>query len=104
MLHRDGSSCHCLVTRDIYEALILVWVQAAGYVCQDVVMAPGVLALVQGHLAVVQDMAGGLPALAQLAEVTGALAPLHKVVASWKSICDSIEIEFHCTLFHVVDE
>ena len=67
-------------------------------------MAPGVLALVKGHLTVVQDMAGGLPALAQLAEVTGTLSPLQKVVASWECIGDSIEVKFHCSLFHIVDE
>ena len=51
------------MTRDIYKALVLVGIQGGGNKCQDVIMAPGVLALVQGHLTVVKNMAGGLPAL-----------------------------------------
>ena len=73
---------------DIYVRLLLCGVQAVGDIGEDAVVSPGVFPLVQGHLAVIQDMACCFLPPAQLAMVTSTFPPLKKIISCGQCVGD----------------
>ena len=53
-LHWYSASSCCHVVWDVYIEPVLGGVQDGGNVAQDVVIPPGIISLVQGHLAVIE--------------------------------------------------